>query len=63
MEPDEPFWMVWSDRGNPTIKWNDLEKAEAEAERLSQKHIGTKFYIAYLHAYFLSEAKTTKYNL
>jgi hypothetical protein len=56
------FLLVWSDNRSgynttPTKKHFSLEEAEKEAKRLSQVHVGIKFYIARIGKYFISEAK------
>jgi len=57
------FYLVWSERGNPTIRHDHLGDAEAEAKRLAEKHIGTPFYIARVSECFISKAITEKVNL
>jgi hypothetical protein len=59
---DKSFWIIYSSRGNPTQFHNDLSEAEREAERLSLKHPGVKFYVAYIHSYYLGECKSTRHD-
>ena len=57
------FYLVWSERGNPTIRHDYLSEARVEAQRLSEKHIGTPFYVARVAECFISEAVTKQIKL
>lgn len=46
IQDGECFWMVWADRGQmPTFKHATEESASAEAERLSSRIPGVRFYV------------------
>lgn len=60
---EAPFWLVWSDRGTPTVKHYKKSEAKVEAYRLSKKHIDTPFYIAEVQFGYISRAATTKIHL
>jgi hypothetical protein len=45
-EPNQPFWMVWNERGHaPTHKHITVEAARAEAERLARTNPGHTFHV------------------
>lgn len=60
---EAPFWLVWSDNGNSTVRHYKKDEAMIEAGRLSKKHIDTAFYIAEVQFGYISHAVTTKIHL
>ena len=67
-EIEDKFWLVWSEdrRGyntTPTLKHPTYDEAMTEAQRLSTKNIGIKFYVACVSEYAVSEAKTATKKL
>jgi hypothetical protein len=54
---DKQFWLIWSERGNPTMRHQDYIEAAAEANRLAIKHPGTKFYIGLMTHAFVGTTK------
>jgi len=57
------FWLVWSERGNPTQKHYEKAEAMLEAGRLSKKHIDTPFYIAEVQFGYVSHATINTIHL
>jgi hypothetical protein len=46
MATNDPFWMVWSERGHaPTYKHDSNRSATSEAERLARTNPGERFYV------------------
>lgn len=60
---EAPFWLVWSENGNPTKKHYKKDEAMIEAGRLSKKHIEKSFYVAEIQMGYISHAVTTKIHL
>lgn len=60
---EAPFWLVWSENGNPTRKHYKKSEAKVEAYRLSKKHIDTPFFVAEVQFGYVSHAETVRIHL
>ena len=56
MEPKpNKFWMVASHRGPSNVKYEIIEAAEGEAQRLARKHPGEMFFVVEAVSAFVTE--------
>lgn len=60
---EAPFWLVWSEKGNSSVKHYKKSEAKVEAYRLSKKYIDVPFYIAEVQFGYVSHAETTRIHL
>lgn len=46
MNPPSPFWLVWRENGGaPRVQHATQARAENEAQRLAEQHLGSRFIV------------------